>query len=245
MGTDATTIALGAIQQSTGAVPGTVHRWNLDLGVVTLAIAAALFLVAGVLRLARWRLVRDPLCALTGSALIVMGGPYLPLLGIATVGGALQHRVLAEASVRMVVTSITITLVLRGVYATAERASDRPGFLLPTLSIAVLLVFGLLAAVEAAMPRPVPGGPAGARLLSAAMVCAWAFLALVVSSRRGSHVHWSRRAAPLFGALAVAEAAYGQAPGSTVGTAAALLDPVRRSPSCRSGQRTSTSTVHS
>ncbi len=58
MGTDATTIALGAIQQSTGAVPGTVHRWNLDLGVVTLACAAALFLVAGVLRLARWRLVQ-------------------------------------------------------------------------------------------------------------------------------------------------------------------------------------------
>ena len=214
------TVSASVAQAS--AQHGVAQAWREDLAVLMLGCAAALFVVAGVVRLARWRLVRDPLCALAGSALIVMGGLYLPLVGIAAVGGALQHRALGEASVRMVVTCITVSLVVRGVYATADRASDRPAYLLPLLSLTVLLVFGALAAAEAAMPRPVPGGPEGARVLSAAMTAAWTLLAVVVR-RQNSHLHWSRRSAPLFAALAVAEAAYGQAPGSTLGTGAALL----------------------
>jgi signal transduction histidine kinase len=214
---------VGALPHDLFVVPRLIGpAWRDDAAVVLIACAAALFLVAGAVRLARWRLVRDPHSALAGSALIVMGGLYLPLVGIAAVAGALQHRTLGEATIRALVSFITVGLVLRSLYSTKVGAADRPGVLLPMLSTVVLLAFGGLAAGEAAMPQPVAGGPAGARVLSAAMVLAWLFLAVVVR-QRNAHQSWSRRSAPLFAALAAAEAAYGQDPGGVVGTSTALL----------------------
>ncbi|HEX2895927.1 MAG TPA: HAMP domain-containing sensor histidine kinase [Marmoricola sp.] len=195
--------------------------WRDDLAVVLLGCAAALFVVAGVVRLARWRLAGDPHSALVGSALIVMGGLYLPLVGIARVGGALSHRDVGEALVRALVTTIAVVLVLRGMHMTTVRALDRPTRLLPLLSVTVLAVFVALAAGEAALPHPLPGGPEAARLLSTAMVTGWVALAVVVHVD-GSERPWARRASPLFAGLAVAEALYGLRPGSAVSSGAAL-----------------------
>jgi signal transduction histidine kinase len=195
--------------------------WRDDAAVVVLACAAALFLVAGVVRLARWRLVGDPHSALVGSALVVMGGLYLPLVGIAEVSGALSHRELGEAVVRAFVMFIAVGLVVRAQHATGVSTLERPSRLLPASVLVVGTVFLLVASAEAAMSAPLPGGPEAARVLSASMTLTWGLIAVVVL-RQTPIRPWSRRAAPLFAALAVAEAAYGQAPGTTYGVTAAL-----------------------
>ncbi len=73
------------------------------------------------------------------------------------------------------------------------------------------------------MPRPVAGGPAGARMLSAAMVLCVGRSSPSWCGSRAAHMSWSRRSAPLFVGLAVAEVAYGQDPGGIVGTSTALV----------------------
>lgn len=196
--------------------------WQVDAAVLLLACAAALFVVAGVLRLARWRLAGDQHSALVGSALVVMGGLYLPLEGIAAVGGALRHRELAEALIRALVSFVTVGLVLRALYSTRMRPSDRPSRLLPLLASGVLLVFGGLVALEASGWTPLPAGHLMARLLSGLMVVGWLVVAACVRTRNLG-LPWSRRAAPLFAGVAAAEACYGVVPGTTVGTAAALV----------------------
>jgi phosphatidylserine synthase len=133
--------------------------WQVDTAVLLLACAAALFVVAGVIRLARWRLAGDQHSALVGSALVVMGGLYLPLVGVAAVGGALQHREFADAVIRALVSFIAVGLVLRALYATTMRSLDRPSRLLPALAATILCTFGVLVAVEASMEDPLPYGP--------------------------------------------------------------------------------------
>jgi signal transduction histidine kinase len=211
-------------QASRGGEPGpgtTAATWHQDAAVLVIGLAAALFVVAGVIRMARWRVAGDPHSALVGSALVVMGGLYLPLAGIAAVGGALQHRELAAAAIRALVSLITIALVVRALYASTVRRFDRPSRLLPVLVTVVLLAFGGLVAVEGGMTNPVPSGPRLARLVSAVMVVGWLAAAAAIRTRNLG-LPWSRRAVPLFGGLAAAEACYGLSGASTSGTAAAL-----------------------
>ena len=196
--------------------------WPETAAVVLLACAAALYVVAGALRLARWRLTGDPHSALVGSALLVMGALYLPLEGIAAVGGALQHRVLAETAIRALVSFVTMAIVVRAVHATTVRALDRPSRLLPLLAAPVLALFGGLVAVEASMSEPVSWGPSTARALSGAVIVGWLVLAALVRTRN-SGIPWSRRAALLCVSLAVAEAFYGLDSGAEVATAVGLL----------------------
>jgi signal transduction histidine kinase len=194
--------------------------WHADAAVVVLGVAAALFVVAGVVRLARWRLVQDPHSALVGTALIVMGGLGLPLIGVAGVAGALHHRDLAEAVVRAMAAFTIMALVHHALSATVVRRA-RPSRLLPLLAVPVLVAFAGLAAFEASLTSPLPGGPQAARVLSAAMVLGWFSLAAVIH-RHDSSPSWSRRAAPLGCALGIAEALYGFEIGGDLGTAISL-----------------------
>jgi signal transduction histidine kinase len=194
---------LDQLLDSGGARPG----WHDDFGVVLLGIAAALFVVAGVVRLARWRLLEDPHSALVGSALCVVGGLGLPLIGVAAIAGALHHRELAEATVRAAASFIAVVLVHRALRATTVRWA-RPSLLLPLLATPVLAAFAALAALEASLRNPVPGGPTIAHLLSGAMVLGWLGIAAATRSRLPD-APWSRRAAPLFVGLGIAEALYG------------------------------------
>jgi signal transduction histidine kinase len=196
-------------------------NWLADAGVVMLGCAAALFVVAGVIRLARWRLVHDPHSALVGTALIVVGALGLPLVGVAAVAGALQHRELADAAVRSLASFITIALVLRALSATTVRWA-RPSRLLPLLAMPVLLAFAGLAFLEASRNGPLPGGPEIARVLSGAMVLAWLALAATIHTRHADR-SWSRRATPLFCGLAIAEALYGAGIGGELGEGASLM----------------------
>jgi signal transduction histidine kinase len=195
--------------------------WHGDAGVVMLGIAAALFVVAGVVRLARWRLLADPHSALVGSALIVMGALGLPLVGVAAVAGALYHRDLAEAVARAMASFTIMALVHHGLSATvAQRA--RPSRLLPLLALVLVTAFAGLASFEASLAGPVPGGPHLARVLSAVMILGWFVLGAVIWLRKSTEP-WSRRAAPLFCGLGIAEALYGFDIAGDLGTVASLL----------------------
>lgn len=222
MGTNITVADLATLHDQLVVQQGVAHVWRVDVGVVALACAAALFVVAGVIRLARWRLAADPHSALVGSAQIVMGGLFLPLLGIAEIGGALEHRHLSEALIRLVAFAVTGALVVRALSCSNVHRMERPARLLPLLSVGVLTAFGGLAAAQSALPEPAPHGRQAAHALSVTMILAWLGMAAVVRTR-GPGRPWSRRAAPSFCALAAAEAAYGYDPGAALGTATALV----------------------
>lgn len=222
METNITAAGRAALHHQLVVQPGVTNAWRDDTAVLVLACAAALFAVAGVIRLARWRLAGDPHSALVGSALIVIGGLFLPLVGIAEVGGALRHRDLAEAVVRSLATMITFALVLRALGSERMRVFERPARLLPVLALLVLAVFGVLAGAEAALPSPVPHGVPIAHGLSVAMSLGWLALAMQVRSTDPSRP-WARRTAPLYCALALAEALHGYDPGAAFGTAVALV----------------------
>ena len=209
------------LQQNLFGQQGARPDWHVDAGVVVLGCAAALFVVAGVVRLARWRLVHDPHSALVGTALIVVGGLGLPLVGVAAVAGALHHRELAEATVRALASFITVGLVRHALRATTVHRA-RPSRLLPLLAAPILVAFVGLAAFEASLTGPLPGGPAIARVLSAAMVLGWFALAAVIRADSSGRP-WSRRAAPLCCALGIAEALYGFNLGGEAGTTVSLL----------------------
>jgi signal transduction histidine kinase len=197
--------------------------WLADAGVVMLGCAAALFVVAGVVRLARWRLVADPHSALVGSALIVVGALSLPLIGVAAVAGALHHRDLAESAVRAMTSFTVMALVLRGLSATVARRA-RPSRLLPMLAVPMLVAFAGLAWIEASLAQPVTLGPELARVLSGAMVVGWVWTGVIVNNRAPVPVRdWGRRASPLFWGLAMAEALYGFDVAGHLGTAGSLL----------------------
>jgi signal transduction histidine kinase len=222
MALNITAAGMAAIHDQLLVQQGVAHAWRDDVGVLVLACAAALFVVAGVVRLARWRLAGDPHSALVGSAQIVMGGLFLPLLGIAEVGGALQHRELGEALIRGLACLITGALVVRALRCTGMYGVERPSRLLPLLAVVVLAAFAALAAAETTFPQPTPHSRAAAQALSVAMTVGWLALASLVRTRDPARP-WSRRAAPSFCALAVAEAVYGLDPGAALGTATALV----------------------
>jgi signal transduction histidine kinase len=210
MGTNTTAAHVAAIHDHLLVQSSVVHAWRDDVAVLALAFAAALFVVAGVVRLARWRLAGDPHSALVGSALIVMGGLFLPALGIAQFSGALEHRELGEALIRGLASLMVAALVMRAVRCTYVRDFERPTRLLPVLGALILAAFGALAAAQATFVEPVPDGPRVAQVLAVAV------------RRSDPDRAWSRRAAFSFSVLALAEAAYGHQFGATLGTAVAL-----------------------
>jgi signal transduction histidine kinase len=222
MGTSIEVADLATFHDQLLVQQGVTHAWREDVGVLALACAAALFVVAGVIRLARWRLAGDPHSALVGCAQIVMGGLFLPLLGVAEIGGALAHRDLGQTLIRALAYVVTAALVFRALRCTGMHGVERPSRLLPLLAAVVLAAFAALAAAEAALPQPAPHGREAAHTLSVAMTVGWLALASVVRTR-GPGRPWSRRAAPSFCALAVAEAVYGYDAGATLGTATALV----------------------
>jgi signal transduction histidine kinase len=222
MTTNIAAVTVHAFDGHLPVVAATVAGWRDDVAVIVLACAAGLFVVAGVIRLDRWRLAGDPHSALVGCALVVMGALYLPLVGVAEISGALRHRDLGEALLRALVTFIAAGLVLGAVRAKPSRSRPRPTRLLPMLAGVVLLTFAALASAEMLLTRPLHHGSQTAQVLSVAMVLTWLTLALVVR-KQAPQRPWSRRTPPLFGALAVAEAFYGWDPGAPGGTAAALI----------------------
>ncbi len=172
-------------------------RWTA----IVVAMASGLFLAAGVLRLAKWRLVRDAHSALVGTALVVMGGLCLPLGGLARLFVAEESTQVVGLAIRCVASYLAMALVLR---ALRIHRVARPKYLLLQVVATVALVFLLMLQGEHLVPESFTGNAVPPIILSAALAAAWFSIAVRValSSRV---LPWARRAAPLFLGMGIAE----------------------------------------
>ena len=176
-----------------------LSRWTI----VLLAIASGLFVAAGVLRLAKWRLVHDSHSALVGTALIVMGGLCLPLGGLARVVVTAGDLSIVGPATRCLASYIAMLLVLRALRASEVSRRARPEHLLPRLSVVVILAFWLLLAGEGLIP-PDLSVALRSVILPLALSLGWVWVA-VQAARRGNILPWAHRAAPLFLGMGLAE----------------------------------------
>ncbi len=148
--------------------------------------AAALFMIAGTLRMARWRLTGEAPVAFSASAMIVLGG-CTSLLGV--LGPALQSadRLPSAPAVKIVILAAVFGLLVAGRRCPPVRAGLRPIVL--TLSCIGGCALVLLALAVA----PVPDG----RVMDSATVwmvaeccAAWIWAVLAAMTCR-----WGRRSA--------------------------------------------------
>ncbi len=176
-------------------------RWTLLL----LAAASGLFVAAGVLRLARWRLVHDAHSALVGSALLVMGGLCLPLVGVARLfGSSPQSAAFIGASTRCVGSFVAMALILRALRSPETTRSPSPARLLRRLFLVVTSFFLVVLTVASLSPGVSNSIFVQPRILAALLTTGWLWVAFRVGMRSGE-VAWAGRAAPLYVGMAVAE----------------------------------------
>ena len=182
---------------------------------VGLALTSGLFLAAGVMRLAMWRLCHDPRNALVGSALLVMGGLCLPLGGFARLFSSPELAPLISTSIRCVSAYVAMHLVLRALRITEVTDRDRPDHLLPRLALLVVAVFLAMLVLERLAPSPAallgPGHVVPAALsvaLSVALAAGWFWVSYRVATS-GHSRRWAGRAAPLFCGMGLHEALRG------------------------------------
>lgn len=102
-------------------------------------MASGLFLAASVLRLARWRLVRDAHSALVGAALLVIGGLCLPLGGFAHLFVPEESSPVVGLAIRCVASYVALQLVLRALKE--EHRQDHRLYLLFQVLATALLLF--------------------------------------------------------------------------------------------------------
>jgi signal transduction histidine kinase len=168
-----------------------------------LATASGLFLAAGVMRLAKWRLVHDAHSALVGSALLVMGGLCLPAGGFARLFLA-DNAGFAGPVARCVATYIAIGLVLRALHTIEISPRDRPHRLLPRTFLVVALVFVVMVGVMSALPDALTGQPLPRAILAALLAMGW-FTIAGLAALHGAVRPWARRASPLYLGMGIAE----------------------------------------
>lgn len=179
---------------------------------VGLTLTSGLFLAAGVMRLATWRLCHDPRNALVGSALMVMGGLCLPLGGFARLFAAPEVAPLVSTSIRCVSAYLAMHLVLRALQVSEVADRDRPLHLLPRAAFLVVTVFSAMLALVHLAPTPavlldpdfvVPGA-----VLTSALALGWFWVSYRVAVSAHAR-QWARRAAPLFCGMGLHEALRG------------------------------------
>ena len=162
--------------------------------------AAALFLAAAVLRLARWRVTTDPHSGLLAGAMVVLTLITLPLGNL--VGEVLRHDVeptLALAG-RALGTAACLGLALRAMTVTDEGR--------PTSWARTLLVSAVTALVGLAGLSLLPDRISGPVLLGVVVEVAlggtWLAIGLAASVRDAVQP-WAGRVAPLYASLGLVE----------------------------------------
>ena len=163
------------------------------------------FLLAGGLRLARWRVTSDARSAYTGVALLVLGALSLPLFHLArSLSDHSPGSALAPAT-RCVGTLACATLLLRALaYGEDDSRGVRPRVLALRTGLAAAAALVALTLVWAIAPGRLEVGLLAIMTLDAGMVVAWAGLA-VVAVRRGQDEPWAIQLAPLLGAMGLVE----------------------------------------
>lgn len=181
------------------AGPGQVHGT-----IIALAVASGLFLVAGVLRLAKWQLSRDPHSALAGTALLLMGGACLPLGGFARLLAPEEDMAVVGLVTRCVVSLLAMRLLLHALSTTEVTRRDRPEWLLPRLFALVGVVFVAMPALRSVQTNPPWADDLAIALLSTVVAAGWLSTAVRIAGHAG-YLPWARRTAPLLFGMGFAE----------------------------------------
>ena len=181
------------------AAPG-LDRWAF----VVIAMASGLFVAAGVLRLAKWRLVRDSHSALVGTALVVMGGLCLPLGSFARMFVPGENGPVIATAIRCVAAFIAMRLVILALHAGDVAPRHRPERALPRLFVLVILALLTLLVVEDFLPDLAHGHVLPPAILAVLLSLGWLSVALRVALHSRT-LPWARRAAPLLLGMALAE----------------------------------------
>lgn len=167
-------------------------------------VAGAMFLAAGLLRIARWRLLRESRSLLMGTALVVLGGISTPLTSFADVlvaGDATSHL---RAATAIVTTFVSVVLVVRALILPAERQLRATPVLVGSCAIAVGLFLLVLVAYVVA-PQLLRSSMVEPPLLRGTVLAiAWFTLVYVALLRSDKRV-WAGHLAPLLACLCVSE----------------------------------------
>ena len=190
--------------------------------------ASALFLAAGLLRMARWRVTTDPNSALLAAAMLVLGILYLPLGNLVTqvVHDGLEPTVALAG--RAIGTVACLALALRAMTVSDEdTTTDWARAMLTAGTVASAGLAGLVGLFSVA-PTSLTHRALLAVVIDLALAGAWVALGLA-ASRRDVKQPWAGRVAPLYASLGVVEllSALDQVqPGSWSMPAVALLSSV-------------------
>lgn len=183
---------------------------GVELAKVLAFTSAALFLGAGVLRLARWQLLGDARSLTMGSALVVLGGAAIPLGNLASVIAAPDPGSAFGEATAVVTTAVTLAIV-RWALSTRADGPVRPAYLLGGgVGVAVTL-FLLLLFVHLTAPALLRLDPVDAAVLRGSVLgTAWLYVAFE-GVRRSDERPWAGRAAPLLACMGLAEMLRGTA----------------------------------
>ena len=172
------------------AQPGVVVS-AMTLG--ALVVASGLFLVAGMLRLARWRLTADQHSALVGTALVLMGGVCLPIGGLGHALGGIGDYLTPGA--RLLVSLVCMGLVLLSL-SCPDLFLRRSGRLPLVVATLITVVLVLLLAGGALAPRALSSPAAAAITLAFLRAVGWFVVSIVVNAY-ADRLPWARLAAPV------------------------------------------------
>ena len=167
-------------------------------------VGAALFLGAGVLRVARWRVAGDVRSLLMGAALVVLGGLVIPLTSLAGVLMGSDEQSLLRAATAVTTTCVVLALVMR---ALTTHDDDQPhaGRLLAWSALACLVLFAGVVALDAWAPQALHAETLAPRVVRGTLLAvAWLYVGLEAALRSEDRP-WAGRVAPLLGCMGVAE----------------------------------------
>ena len=195
-------IVLSAVDGLGPMSPVTVDRVTLTLGVISKAV----FLGAGIIQLAYWRISSNSRDLYWGAALVVLGGIALPLTSLATVVSSDRTGALLPPMTSVAIGLVTGGLVAMGVQESTSTMELRATPVLVMAGTTALLLFGVLVALHftapgamhtTSMPAALPRGVALALL--------WAGLALLRTIASGRGPGSTSPSAALLSCLAAAE----------------------------------------
>jgi signal transduction histidine kinase len=166
--------------------------------------AAALFLVAAVLRFARWRVTVDPHGAYVTASLAVLGLLSLPvghLLG----GHGHAHLESATAlAAHTLGTALVLGLALRALTVADEETETTWAGTLAIGTAAAVSALGAMAVLFWVAPTRMTGGVLVHQTVEVVLAAAWVVLGLA-AAQRDAKQPWAGRVAPLYGCLGVVE----------------------------------------
>jgi signal transduction histidine kinase len=184
-----------------------MHAGSLAAQIVAVLqiVTASLFLGAGVVRLARFRLAGDQRSLRMGVALVVLGGIAIPLTGLAGVlssggdSGSMLRPATAIAAV-----GVVQLMVFRAISG-PDHARPHALRLLATACGAALLPFLGLVALNAWWPQLLHADSVPpVALHGATLGVVWLYVGLEAALRSDERP-WAGRAAPLLGCMGVSE----------------------------------------